>query len=233
MEVVSGFFSGNRTLPLVITRENKYPMGVLLYLIATALYLTTNHFHMLPPQQLPRHWIDYAVPFMPNTVWIYMSEWVYFAAVYICCRDILNLNKYFYSFLSLQFVSCLIFWLWPTTYPREFFPLPNDLNALTHFAFSTLRQTDTAANCCPSLHVSSVYLSAFMIRDERESVRGWFPFFFVWGTAISISTLTAKQHYLIDVVVGFLFAIVFYALFHRFFGYRAALTEARGAQANR
>ena len=220
MDLLDQYVSGSRTLPMVVHQDNKYSVGVAMYLAAIAVYLASNHFHFTPPLELPRNWIDYAVPFMPNTVWIYLSEYLFFSGIYIICRETINLNKYFYSFLSLQFVSAFIFCYWPTTYPRNLFPLPHDLNAVTHYVFSTLRQSDTPANCCPSLHVSSVYLSALMLRDESERVRKYFPFFFVWATAITVSTLTTKQHYLFDVVAGLLLAIAHFAFFHRYMGYR-------------
>jgi membrane-associated phospholipid phosphatase len=204
-------------LPLFIHDGNKLRVGGIMFLAAAALYLASNHLHFTIPRLLPLSSLDQAVPFMPNTVWIYLSEYIYFPLIYVLCRDMVNLNKYFFSFFGLQVVSNLIFWAWPTTYPRESFPLPQDLNTLTYFAFSQLRATDSAANCCPSLHVSSVYLSSFIFLDEQ---RTRFPFFFLYGTLIAASTLTTKQHYLVDVVAGFGMAVLFYWLFHRIVQYR-------------
>lgn len=194
-------------------------------LLAALLYLPANHFHLYPPQLLPFWWLDTVVPFIPETVWIYTSEYIFFIVVYITCKDMVNLNKYFYSFLVLQISSVFIFWFWPTTYPRELFPLTNDLDPLTHYVFSALRVTDTPANCCPSLHVSSVYLSSFIFLDDQKKK---FPFFFLWGTAIAVTTLTTKQHYLIDVIAGLAMALVAYWVFHKYVPYRY-----RGAQAKR
>lgn len=222
-------FFASRALPIFMTRANKYRVGALLWLIALALYLPANHFHLFTPQLLPFHWIDHVVPFMPNTVWIYISEYIFFIAVYVTCKDLVNLNKYFYSFLGLQAVSVLIFWVWPTTYPRDSFPLPDDLNFLTHFVFSNLRETDTPASCCPSLHVSSVYLSTFIFLDDQKKK---FPFFFIWGTAIALSTLTTKQHYVIDVVFGFLMAVGAYWIFHKYIPYTNWVSDP-GDQAKR
>jgi membrane-associated phospholipid phosphatase len=214
---VRTFFT-HGSLPVFMTEQNKYPIGLGLAFVATLLYMTANHFHFFAPQLLPMSWVDTLVPFLPNTVWIYVSEYVFFVAVYLTCRDLVNLNKYFYSFLVLQTISVLIFWIWPTTYPRELFPLPEDLNRITYVVFSALRITDTPANCCPSLHVSSVYLSSFIFLDDQKKK---FPLFFLWGTAIALSTLTTKQHYLIDVVTGFLMAILTYWIFHKYISYRA------------
>ena len=194
-----------------------------MFLVAGILYLTSNHIHLFPPRLLPMSPLDHAVPFMPWTVWIYTSEYLFFAAVYVTCRDLVNLNKYLYSFIVLQSVSVAIFWLWPTTYPRDAFPLTKDIPWLTYELFKNLRTTDSPANCCPSLHVSSVYLSAFIFLDDQPKK---FPFFFTWGTFIALSTLTTKQHYIVDVIAGLSLALITYWIFHRYFTYRP-LTELR------
>ena len=204
-------------LTILIRKKSKLLAGGCLFLFAAIAYLTSNHFHIFPPHTLPISWVDRVVPFLPETVWIYVSEYVYFAVVYLTSRDTLNLNKFLYSFLSLQVFSILIFWLGPPAYPRDSFPFPANLGPLTRFVFASLRQVDTPANCFPSLHVSSVYLCSFLFFDEQ---REKFPFFFVWATAIALSTLTTKQHYAVDVAAGFGLAVIFYWLFHRRFCYR-------------
>jgi membrane-associated phospholipid phosphatase len=160
---------------------------------------------------------DKAIPFLPHTVWIYTSEMFLFFSVYILSKDIVNANKYLYSFLALQIVSVAIFMAWPTTYPRELYPLPLDLDPWTTHIFNNLRGIDSPANCLPSLHVSSVYLSSFVYLDEQKKK---FPFFFGWATAIALSTLTTKQHYIIDVVAGFGIALLMYLIFHRYVKYQ-------------
>ena len=215
-------------LPLFMTHDNKYRVGVLMCLFAVALYLPSNHIHLFEPQILPMTWLDHQIPFLPNTVWIYFSEWFFFITVYIASRDLVNLSKYFFSYVALQCVSVLIFWFWPTAYPRNLYPLPADLNAVTAWFFNSLRTVDTPANCAPSLHVSSVYLSSFIFLDDQKKK---FPLFFFWGTAIAVSTLTTKQHYIVDVVSGFMMAAVTYYVFHRMIPYRALVPA--GAQAKR
>ncbi|MCM2322222.1 MAG: phosphatase PAP2 family protein, partial [Oligoflexia bacterium] len=49
-----------------------------------------------------------------------------------------------------------------------------------------------------------------------------FPFFFLWATSIAVTTLTTKQHYIIDVVTGFLMSVIVYWFFHTFVTLRAA-----------
>lgn len=213
------------SLPLWITKETKIVCGLIVYGFATLIYMAANHYPIFPPQLLQMTWFDNVIPFVPSTVWIYISEYVYFAAVFLFCRDMKNLNKYLYSFLALQIVSVAIFYFWPTTYPRDLFPLaPDAMDSMTYQVFSHLRVIDAPTNCCPSLHVSSVFLSAFIYLDEQENK---FPFFFSWGTAIALSTLTTKQHYIIDVVSGLAMAVTFYFIFHRWIPYHLVGTQPK------
>lgn len=208
-------------LPTVITQRNKYTAGLLIAAIAVSLYLSSNWFHIFEPQLLPMWDLDLAIPFVPWTVLIYLSEYLFFATVYLACRNIANLNKYFYSFLSLQSVSVMIFMLWPTTYPRDLYPLPEGLSPLVYYPFKTLRNMDTPASCCPSLHVSSVYLCSFLFLNYNKKR---FSFFFNWATAIALTTLTTKQHYIIDVLVGFAMAVLFHWFFSTRVSYRPRLS---------
>jgi membrane-associated phospholipid phosphatase len=230
-------------LPLFLTARLKYLAGAAIAVFTIALYLFSNHIHLVTPHQLPMWRIDEAVPFVPWTVWIYVSEYALFAAVYISCKDIVSLNKYLYAFVALQLVSALIFLSWPTIYPRDQFPLdPSSMDALTFYLFDSLRRADSPASCCPSLHVSSVFLSVFVLLDGHHRRTGFqpvggrrtgfqpvggrrtgfqFAFFFLWGVAIAVSTITTKQHFVVDVLAGFAMAVLFHVVFRRLVRYRA------------
>ncbi len=205
------------TLPLFLNPRLKYPAGAVLAGIAFLMYHFTNHYPVFTPQELPIFGIDAIIPFIPWTVLIYVSEYLFFIAIYITCRDMENLNKYLYSFLATQGVSCLIFFFWPTTFPRHLFPIPADTHPFIAGVWAWLRQADTPLNCFPSLHVSTVYLSAYIFLDEQ---REKFPFFITWGTLIALSTLPTKQHYIVDIVAGLFLSLVAYWFFHRKAKYR-------------
>jgi membrane-associated phospholipid phosphatase len=205
------------TLPIFLTKQNKYFFSGLWVLIGGTLYMVSNHNPIFTPQLLPMTAFERAIPFIPWTYWIYTSEFFLFFSVYIVCKDLVNANKYLYSFLTLQITSVLIFVLWPTTYPRDLFPMPANVDHWTAMCFGNLRSVDNPTNCLPSLHVSSVYLSSFLYLDEQ---REKFPFFFGWATLVAISTLTTKQHYIADVISGFGMAVLMYYIFHRVVKYR-------------
>lgn len=206
------------TLPIFLTWGNRWIVGGIWTVIAVFLYLSTNHYPIFTPRLLPMTSLDEAIPFIPQTIFIYLSEYPLFISVYLLAKELRNLNKYLYSFLFLQVVSVTIFLLFPTTYPRDLFPLPDTLDRFSHYAFSSLRETDTPNSCLPSLHVSSCYLSAFVFLDEQKKK---FWTFFIWATLVGVSTLTTKQHYIIDVIAGLGMAMIAYWLFHKRVNYVA------------
>ncbi|MGK5088199.1 phosphatase PAP2 family protein [Bdellovibrionota bacterium FG-2] len=195
-----------------MTRRNRFLAGVAVFSVAASLYLLSNWYHFFPPLQLPMTVLDLAVPFIPQTIWIYVGEYFLFLAVFCVSRDMENLNRYLYALLAIHVISAAIFLVWPTTYPRELFPLSQDLDPLTYAVFNGIRQTDSPASCCPSLHVSCVYLSSFLFFNERRKM---FWAFFIWATLISVSTLTTKQHYFVDIVMGLGLALGMYYFIQR------------------
>lgn len=184
-----------------------------MYGIAYILYYSTNHYPQFEPKELNLTWLDQNTPFMPYSVLIYISEYIYFAFVYILLKKHIVINRYLYSFISLQTISCLIFLFAPTIYPRENFPISKDLPEWLQAVWTWLRIQDAPTNCFPSLHVSSVYLSAFVFWDDEQKGKFWF--FVLWGTCIAATTLTTKQHYVADIIAGLGFALFTYWWFHR------------------
>jgi membrane-associated phospholipid phosphatase len=214
----SGKLIAPMTLPLFITRSNKYLAGAIMYSVSYLCYYLTNHHPLFEPELLPMTWIDRNTPFVPGSVLIYISEYFYFAFVYILLRQSDNINKYLYSFFSLQLISCAIFVVYPTTYPRDLYPVPADTPQWLASIWTWLRAQDAATNCLPSLHVSSVYLSSFAFLSENR--RRAFGIFFCWSTLIALSTLTTKQHYLADIVSGLTLAVPVFYWFHYLQPYR-------------
>ena len=205
-------------LPIFVRKQNKYPYLAIAVLVGGSLYLLANHFPLFPAHLLRMTSLDRAVPFVPQTVWIYNSDMILFFSAYIICKDMANASKYLYSFIALLIPSVAIFFLWPTTYPRYLFPLPPTLDPWTTKFFDALRNVDAPSNCLPSLHVSISYLSAFVYLDEQKEK---FPLFFGWATLIALSTLTTKQHYVADVVTGLGLAITIYFIFRYLVRYKA------------
>ena len=98
----------------------------------------------------------------------------------------------------------------PTRFPGELFPL--DASDLSTLPLRLVREVDTPASCFPSLHVALAFACSFAIRQPRP--RLW-RVFFAWSVAIAVSTLTTKQHYVVDVIGGVLLSVVCVAVVER------------------
>ena len=181
------------------------------------LYFLTNHLHFFYPQLLPLTWIDSSIPFIPSSLWIYLSLYPMLGTSFFLARDLENLNKYLYASFFLLVASVSLFFIFPTIYPRSLFYLPGETHEFMRQAFILLRQIDSPASCCPSLHVSCTFLSSFIFLKEQKEK---FIFFFIWSLLISLSTLTTKQHYFIDVLAGFLISVFSHVIFYNFINYR-------------
>ncbi len=190
------------------------PLGskVLIALGAAAvnavLYLVPNHLQLLPATSLPWTRLDAAVPFIPVTVWIYMSDYFLVAGAFFFCSSWAEAKRFARAYFVLLLFGSTVHLLWPTTFPREWFPVLGD--GVTASVFRLLRQIDLPTSCMPSMHVAGSYLAAFSLWRKRRAVfTGWTS----WATAVAVSTLTAKQHYLVDVIAGALLAGAFWLLF--------------------
>jgi len=196
---------------LGILESKKTVVGLMIFIFCESCYSFTNYLtNTMDPHVLPFSSVDHAVPFFPLSVWIYLSEVIICVAAFYTARDVRNIARYVGSLISITILAVICFMFFPTVFPRLHFPLPADVDQYTLGLFNWLRRVDYPTNCLPSLHVCYSYLASFVFLQEQRSK---FPFYFTWATLIAISTLTTKQHYFLDVVVGSLFAFSTYRLF--------------------
>jgi membrane-associated phospholipid phosphatase len=176
--------------------------------VNAALYLVPNHLPLKEPVLLPWTALDAAVPFVPLTLWIYVSDYVLVATAFLLVRTWAEAKQFARAYLALLVIGAAVHLMWPTTFPREAFPLVGD--GVTERVFALLRQVDLPTSCLPSMHVAGSYLAAFSLWRHG---RGVFVLYTSWATAVAVSTLTAKQHYAVDVVAGFALAAALWAVF--------------------
>jgi membrane-associated phospholipid phosphatase len=148
------------------------------------------------PAPLPTLPIDRMIPFLDWTIWVYLSQFVFLFLSYAGVRTANGITRMAYSLSLASLLAFAIFLIYPTSIMRDGF----DANGK---AFQFLYAIDSSANCFPSLHVALAWLAALGVRDER---RGLGTAFAMWAAAISLSTMTIKQHYFIDVIGGCLLA---------------------------
>lgn len=185
---------------------SEHPLGrVVLAAVTIFNFLIVYRYvnEMMPPRvdfYIP---LDAAIPFLPWTIFIYMSMYLLFAfaAVYVE-------GKAFLRGLGVLVVVCIIsllfFVVFPAHYPR---PDPSIIqNPLIEQMFVNMFAFDSPGNTFPSLHVGTTTTAVLMLRKTKLR---WF--FAVWGALICLSTLTVKQHFIADVAGGIALAcLVFY-----------------------
>lgn len=207
-----------------IERRNKLVLAVTATFLHALLYGIPNRIHLAPPEQLPMTWLDQAIPFLPLTLWIYLSAYLLVFAAFSLCRKPGSTARFIYAFFTVVGVSTLVHWVWPTAYPRALFPVPEHASPFVHWTMARFRELDSPASCLPSLHVAAAFVSAFAVVGEGERRA---PLLVAWAALIWGSTLTTKQHYAVDGVAGLLLALAVWALFYARPGARDARLSSR------
>ncbi|MFW7378491.1 MAG: phosphatase PAP2 family protein [Oligoflexus sp.] len=181
-------------LPLIPIAK-KWHAAILGFLIFIIAYTLLGNFHLVTPTYLPLTFIDRQIPLLPWTILIYISDYVFIFFVILNLKDARAISLLSYRTIVVSTVSFSVFFLFPTIYPRS------ELNstALWSYLFRSMHFIDAPTNCLPSLHVSLTLLGAWSL----NSFHGWKKHaIYFWAATICISTLTTKQHYVIDVAAG-------------------------------
>ena len=94
----------------------------------------------------------------------------------------------------------------PSFYPRPEF----EVNTISEALVQLTRKIDASHNTFPSGHVTFawiMFLGAVKTKLANQ-VEGLKALYLLWAIGIAMSTLTLKQHYLIDVLSGITLAYV-------------------------
>lgn len=174
-------------------------------LVHFVFYFSANHWPRVEPKLLSMSAIDEAMPFLPWAVFPYVSAYGLVFASFLSLRRAHLGRRFLQVLITCVIIAGALHWAYPTRYPRELFPIPADTDALSAGLLSLVRFFDTPSSCLPSLHVATAVLSALLVWRENRR-RFWL--FSAWALVIALSTLSTKQHYLLDVVTGALLAIV-------------------------
>ncbi len=158
-------------------------------------YILTNKFQIFDPHTLPLTKLDQAIPFLPWTTAPYL---------------ILVLGMYLFAFIDKEddFISALvaltiavcinylIYLVYPTIYPRPTIPQSTEIGANLYYWLISI---DTPANCFPSGHITTPAVGCWYLARHRKNLR---PLLITTFTILSLTTLTTKQHYIVDIPAG-------------------------------
>jgi membrane-associated phospholipid phosphatase len=183
-----------------IDHRRKWVAAVLWYAAFCAIYTFTGRFHLRPPEPLALWLPDRLIPFIDWTIWVYASQYLLLYCCFLGVNSARAVSRLVYAISLASLLAFCVFLIYPTEFPRSV----TTREGASTFAFRFLYSIDSSANCFPSLHVALAWLSALGLRDERKKAGA---LAMVWAALISISTLTTKQHYFIDLVGGGVLAL--------------------------
>jgi len=160
-------------------------------------YLFPNFRPIWEPQFLPLLPIDVATPFLPWTFLIYCSDYVLISIAILSLTRLEDFNSFCRMCFMTLFLCGTFFLFFPTTYPR---PEYDFAQGLPIQALMLLVATvDMPTNCFPSMHVALTAVASWSMRRFGRTVQ---ITFWIWAFAIFASTMTTKQHYVMDILAG-------------------------------
>lgn len=195
-----------------LDKQNKLAIAAAAAGLHALLYLGANHFQLVPVRTLELGPLDVWIPFIPETAWLYWSDYFLVFISFQLLRAPGTTAQFVKAFVTLVAAGTMVHWLYPTVYPRHLYPCPVGLDSITHAALDAFRVADTPASCLPSLHVAASYLAAFACWPQARRGR-WV--LLGWATGIAVATLTVKQHYIVDVLAGVALAGAVWFVFYR------------------
>lgn len=159
----------------------------------------------MPETPFPRTDFEKNLPFIKDSVYLYMSYAPFFATSIYLIKDQKNFEKSMQSMRALSEISDMFYHKYPAH-----FPYGREVNTkLTHWKPDDLLYRfcynfDSGNNTFPSQHVNLSTLSGLVLLHSGYQRSG--KLMLLWAVLIAASTLTTKQHFQIDVPAALLLA---------------------------
>lgn len=174
----------------------------LVYWGGAALAETRHHYQFSTA-------LDRAIPLIPWTVCIYFGCYAFWALHYCLCAAVPTRARRFFTADFIAKGVCFVFFVGlPTTMVR---PAVQGLNVWESLV-RALYILDAPVNLFPSIHCLNSWLCWASARDIPAFSRGYKAFALCAAVAVCVSTLTLRQHVLLDVAGGILLAEVCWRL---------------------
>ena len=153
---------------------------------------------------------DAVIPFLPWTITIYVGCFLFWLILYrlIARLPRREADRFFCANLLGKGISFVIFVLFPTTMPR---PEVNGMTAWDTF-MRFLYWIDAPDNLFPSLHCMIAWLCWIGVRGNKQVPLPWRISALIMAVLVCLSTLTTRQHVVLDVFGGILLSEFCYSL---------------------
>lgn len=155
-------------------------------------------------------WLDDLIPFIPWTVSIYLGCYLFWIVNYVlgCRQDREQAFRFISADLFAKTLCLVCFLALPTTNTRPDITGSSIWDELMRILY----RADAADNLFPSIHCLTSWFCFIAVR-ENKTVPKWYRVVSLFIAAgICLSTLTTKQHVLIDMAAGIALAEESYLL---------------------
>jgi membrane-associated phospholipid phosphatase len=181
------------------------------YIFLVAILYLSSYFGIQNLVELPA--FDFLIPFdkqiplIPEFIWLYSSL---IPVLVASTAFLVRSKKVFWTTVGSIVLSMIVldicYVLAPSFYPRETLEITN----ISTWLLDLTRQIDGANNTFPSGHVTLAWILFWAISYSKCALKH--PSIKIltglWAIGISVSTLVLKQHYIVDVIGGFVLAYV-------------------------
>lgn len=190
--------AGDLRIPISLGERILLSVGFLLFF---ELYYPLNAFTASRETFKPLTALDAAAPFIPAFVFAYVSIYYISVVPAFLFKSRWVLRRAIVAYTTMSVVSFTIF----LVFPVEMILRPDlvEGEGFATWLLAMIYAVDYPYNCCPSLHVGLAMMGAFTIGcvDKRFGQVASVIALFVCA-----STMFIKQHYIIDVIVGYIVA---------------------------
>lgn len=164
-----------------------------------AVYFSTIYWRRDGSVTVPTVWLDHAIGFSANGVWLYLAFFALVPWAFLRC-EASRLRWLSGSFVLSAAVCGTVFVLFPTALPA--LNMTPAADGITMTLYETLRMVDREQNCLPSLHGALSLLSVWALADRR---RPWRTLgLWLLGLAMMHAIIVLRRHLSIDLGAGLL-----------------------------
>jgi membrane-associated phospholipid phosphatase len=190
-----------------VRRPGLHPLAERLLLVGAVtafylLYLPISRGMEGVDAHHPATWVDHALPADARWMYVYFAVMVsgFTPGLTVASRGLFR--RIALAYFLVQAVAFGVFLVWPVVMDlRPEVPV----TSFHTWGLAVCYRIDPPGTCFPSIHVSLAVLAALCSWKADRLVGGAAV---VLGVFIAFSTLMVKQHYLVDVLGGFVLAAV-------------------------
>ena len=197
----------------LFSREGRFPLAAF-SLTAAAVNLLAYYVPKLITLNVPMHSmeipVDYLIPFIPATIVIYAGAFIQWAVYYFrtAASGSAPVSRFLTAEIIAKIVCAVSFIVYPATVSRPLAEGKDIFSVLTNFMFAV----DVPTCIFPSIHCLQSWLCMRFALGRKELSVPRKIFCVIFTLAVCASTVTMKQHAIVDVPAGILLAEICLAL---------------------